>query len=69
MCSHSWSMTSDNNLSNNIYKYHHYRNPNFGLTTKAKACKSVGQEGGPGGTSYIPGSLGECERMNLHALK
>jgi hypothetical protein len=29
----------------------------------------VGQEGGPGGTSYIPGSLGECERMNLHALK
>ncbi len=29
-------------------------NLSFGLTTKARACKSVRQEGGPRDTSYIP---------------
>ncbi len=37
--------------------------------TKAGACKSVGQEEGPGNTSYTPGSAGECERMNPHTPK
>ncbi len=31
-------------------------NPNLGLTTKARVCKSARQEGNPGGTSYIPRS-------------
>ncbi len=37
--------------------------------TKARACKSVGQEGGLGITSYTPRSVGECERMSPHTLK
>jgi len=37
--------------------------------TKAGSCKSAGQEGGPGDTSYTPKSVGECERMNPHTLK
>jgi hypothetical protein len=45
------------------------RNYNFGLTTKVRAYKSAGQEGGPGGTSYTPGSARECERLNLHTPK
>ncbi len=44
-------------------------NPSFGLATKARACKSAGQEGGPKGTSYTPGSVGECERISLHTPK
>jgi hypothetical protein len=42
------------------------RNLNLGLATKARACKRVRQEGDLGGTSYTPGSAGECERMNPH---
>ncbi len=30
-------------------------NPSLGLATKARACKSAGQKGSLGGTSYIPG--------------
>jgi hypothetical protein len=45
------------------------RNPSLGLTTKAKACKSAKQEGSLGGTCYILGSAGECERINLHTPK
>jgi hypothetical protein len=44
-------------------------NPNLGLATKARACKSARQEGSPGGTSYIPESARECERKNPHTLK
>ncbi len=44
-------------------------NPSLGLTTKARACKSVGQERGLGSTSYTPGSARECERMNVHTPK
>jgi hypothetical protein len=44
-------------------------NPSFGLATKARACKSAGQEGILGGTSYTLGSVGECERMNPHTSK
>jgi hypothetical protein len=46
-----------------------YHNPNLGLLTKARVCKSVGQEGGPGGTSYTPESVGECEKMSPHTPK
>jgi len=37
--------------------------------TKARACKRARQVGDLGGTSYTPGSVGECERMNLHTPK
>jgi len=37
--------------------------------TKARACKSAGQEGSPGGTSDTPKSAKECERMNPHIPK
>jgi len=37
--------------------------------TKARACKRARQEGDLGNTSYIPGSAGECERMNPHTPK
>jgi len=45
------------------------RNPNLGVTTKARACKRARQEGDLGGTSYTLGSAGECERMNPHTPK
>jgi len=35
------------------------RNPNLGLTTKARACKGAGQEGSPRLTSHALGSVGE----------
>jgi hypothetical protein len=38
------------------------RNFNLRLVTKARACKSVGQEGGPRDTSYTPRGAGECEK-------
>jgi hypothetical protein len=39
------------------------------LASKARAYKNVGQKGSPGGTSYTPMSVRECERMNLHTPK
>jgi hypothetical protein len=44
-------------------------NFNFGLVTKAKACKGAGQKGSPRVTSHAPGSVGECKGMNLHTPK
>ncbi len=44
-------------------------NPNFGLATKARACKGEGQERNPGVTFHAPGSIGECEGMNPHTPK
>ncbi len=41
-------------------------NLNLGLATKAKACKSAGQEGSLGVTFHALGSAKECEGMNLH---
>jgi len=41
-------------------------NPSFGLATKARACKVMGQEGSLGVTSHAPKSAKECEGMNLH---
>jgi hypothetical protein len=52
-----------------IQNHNQCRNPNLGLATKARACKRVRQEGDPGGTSYIPRSAGECEKMNPHTPK
>jgi hypothetical protein len=40
-------------------------NLSLGLVTKARACKSAGQEGSPGVTFHAPGSAKECEGMNL----
>jgi len=45
------------------------RNPNLGPVTKTKAYKGADQEGSLGITSYVPGSVGECEGMNLHTPK
>jgi hypothetical protein len=45
------------------------RNLNLGLATKARAYKGEGQEGRPGVTSHVLGSVGECEGMNLHTPK
>jgi hypothetical protein len=38
-------------------------NLNLGLV---KACKGAGQKGSPRVISHAPGSVGECEGMNLH---
>jgi hypothetical protein len=46
-----------------------YHNPSLGLATKAKACESAGQEWNMGVTFHAPGSVGECEGMNLHTPK
>jgi hypothetical protein len=45
------------------------RNPSFGLTTKARACKGAGQEWSPKVTFHAPESVGEGEGMNLHTPK
>ncbi len=45
------------------------RNPSLELTTKARACKSAGQEGSLGVTFHAPGNTKECEGMNLHTPK
>ncbi len=39
-----------------MLKYLLCRNPSFGLVTKARDCKVVGQEGDPGVTSHAPES-------------
>jgi len=44
-------------------------NPNLGLLTKARVCGNARQEGSSGGTSYTPGNVGKCERMNTHTPK
>jgi hypothetical protein len=44
-------------------------NPNLGFTTKARACKGVGQHGSSGVTFHAHGSVGKCEGMNLHTPK
>ncbi len=45
------------------------RNFSLGFTTKAKACKSAGQEGSPRVTFHALGSAKECEGMNPHTPK
>jgi hypothetical protein len=39
------------------------------LATKATTCKGARQKGSLGVTSHAPGSVGECEGMNLHTPK
>jgi hypothetical protein len=39
------------------------RNPNLGLTTKARACEGASQEWSSRITFHILGSVGECEGM------
>ncbi len=53
-----------------LTRYVHYCcKTSLRLATKARVCKSAGQEGGPGGTSYTLGNVGECERMSPHTPK
>jgi hypothetical protein len=49
--------------------YNICRNLSFGFVIKTRACKSAGQEWSPGVTFHVPGSVGECERMNPHTPK
>ncbi len=44
-------------------------NPNLGFTTKARACKGVGEEGSSGITPHALESGGECEGMSPHTPK
>jgi hypothetical protein len=48
---------------------HNYRNLSLRLATKVRACKVVGQEGSPKVTPHAPGSVRNCEGMNLHTPK
>jgi len=52
-----------------LFLDHGCRNLSLGFASKVRACKGARQEGDPGGTFYTPGSVGECERMNLHTPK
>ncbi len=45
------------------------RDFSFGLMTKARACKGVGQEGSLIITFHTPRSVGECEGMNSNRSK
>jgi hypothetical protein len=45
------------------------RNPNFGLVTKARVSKGVGQEWSSGITFHAFRSVGKCEGMNPHTPK
>jgi len=37
--------------------------------TKARVCKGADQKGSLGFTFHAPGSVGKCEKMNLHTPK
>ncbi len=52
-----------------IFRHYQCHNLSLGLATKVRAYKGVGQEGSPGVTSHALGSVGKCERMNLHTPK
>jgi hypothetical protein len=45
------------------------RNLNFGLMTKARGYKVVGQEGSLGVMPHAPGSARDCEGINPHTPK
>jgi hypothetical protein len=52
------------------YFYNFYcRNPSLGLTTKARGCKVVGQEGSSGGMPRVPGSARDFEGIDPHTPK
>jgi hypothetical protein len=56
------------NVKSNIEKIK-FRNPSFGLTTKAKGLQGCGPRGSPGVTSHTPGSVRKCEGVNPHTPK
>jgi hypothetical protein len=49
--------------------HHKCHNLNLGFTTKSRACEGANQEGSPGITSHVLGSVGKCEGMNPHTPK
>jgi hypothetical protein len=51
-------------IMKNYHNMNLFHNPSLGLVTNVRACKGAGQEGSPGVTSHVPGSVGECEGMN-----
>jgi hypothetical protein len=44
-------------------------NPNFGLSTKAKAYKGANQQWSLRVTFHVPGNVKKCEGMNPHTPK
>jgi hypothetical protein len=76
---HSWASSWPANLqaltlvaSPRLGLQHVYiscHNPNFGLATKVRACKSARQEGSLRVTFHVPGSAKKCEGMNPHTPK
>jgi hypothetical protein len=44
-------------------------NLSFGLATKSRAYKVVGQKGSPGVMPHALGNVGKCEGMNPHTSK
>jgi hypothetical protein len=55
-----------------IYSFFHLHvccNLNFGLVTKARACKVAGQKESLGVTLHVLKSVGKCEGMNPHTTK
>jgi len=62
-------MLSDFILFSNAHYKKKNHNPNFGLATKAKACKGVSRKCSPGITFHAPKSAGKCEGMNTHTPK
>jgi hypothetical protein len=47
------------------FRFHSCHNLSLGLATKARAYKGEGHEGSSKVTSHAPGSVEECEWMNL----
>ncbi len=62
-------LTSLSNISSLLFIPTNYHNPNLRLTTKARACEGVGQEGNMGVTFHALGSARKCEGMNPHTPK
>jgi hypothetical protein len=56
-----------------LYKYQELNlwchDLSFGLATKVRVCKGVGQEGSSGVTFHAHESVGKCEGMSSHIPK
>ncbi len=71
-----WAVEENTNINlgeeieeNYLQSFEYCRNPSLGLVTKARACKSVGQEGSLGVKFHALESVGKCEGMNRQTPK
>jgi hypothetical protein len=67
--SNNWYKNVMSTWKNYLMLQETFLNVVVGLTTKARACKVVDQEGSLGVTSHAPRSVGKCEGMNPHTPK